>query len=172
MRVICSYCRQVIREDPHARVIDVSHGMCEPCARHFERLWAGIPLGEYLDDLPSPVIVVDGNGRVLAMNQKLADLLGADRAAAVGLMGGEAFACVRSRLPEGCGRTVHCRECTIRRTVEEVARTGKPKERVRAYLNRADGRVDLRVSARPAKAGTVQVTIEEMGAPRPLPVDA
>jgi PAS domain-containing protein len=172
MRVVCSYCRGTISADPQSRVTDVSHGMCMPCATHFERLWAGMPLGEYLDELGSPVLLVDGYGRVLAMNQKLADLLGVDRASAVGLLGGEALACVRSRLPEGCGRTVHCRDCAVRRAVEEVARTGKPRERVPAYLDRAEGRVDLRVSARPGKAGIVQVTIEELGPPRARAPDA
>jgi hypothetical protein len=172
MRVICSYCRSVISADPQARITDVSHGMCAPCAQHFERLWAGMPLGEYLDELGSPVLLADGYGRVLAMNQKAADLLGVDRAGSVGLLGGEAVACVRSRLPEGCGRTVHCRECSVRRAVEEVARTGKPRERVQAYLDRAEGRVDLRVSARPGKAGIVQVTIEEMGPVRARRADA
>jgi hypothetical protein len=172
MRVICSYCRRVISADPCSRVTDVSHGMCEPCGDHFERLWAGMPLGEYLDELGSPVLLMDGSGRVLAMSQKLADLLGVDRASASGLLGGEALACVRSRLPEGCGRTVHCRDCAIRRAVEAVARTGQPRERVAAYLDRPEGRVDLRVSARPGKAGIVQVTIEELGPPRPRPPDA
>jgi hypothetical protein len=162
MRVICSYCRRVISADPQARVTDVSHGMCAPCATHFERLWAGMPLGEYLDDLARPVLLTDGEGRVLAMNQKLADLLGVDCAKAVGLLGGEAFACVRSRLPEGCGRTAHCRECAVRRSVEAVARTGKACERVRAYLDRDEGRLELRVTARPAKSGIVQVIIDEI----------
>lgn len=167
MRVICSYCRRVIKADPHARVTDVSHGMCEPCGRYFERLWAGMPLGEYIDDLAHPVLLTDGDGRVLAMNAKLAELIGADRKACVGLTGGEAFACVHSRLPEGCGRTVHCRECAVRRTVETVARTGKAQENVPAYLDVEAGRIDLRISARPAKAGIVQVKIVEMGKPRP-----
>jgi PAS domain-containing protein len=172
MRVVCSYCRGVISADPRARVTDVSHGMCRPCAAHFERLWAGMPLGEYLDELGSPVILVDGNGRVLAVNQKLADVLGVDRSSIVGLLGGEALACVRSRLPEGCGRTVHCRDCAVRRAVEEVARTGKPRERVPAYLDRAEGRVHLRISARPCKAGIIQVTVEELAAPRARVADA
>lgn len=166
MRVVCSYCRRTIRADPHARVTDVSHGMCEACGRHFERLWAGMPVDEYLDELGPPVLLLDAEARVIAMNAKLADLIGADRSALRGITGGEAFACVHSRLPEGCGRTVHCRECAVRRTVEEVARTGKPCERVPAYLDLAEGRVDLRLSARPAKAGIVQVKIEEMGTPR------
>jgi hypothetical protein len=167
MRIICSYCRRTIRADPQARITDVSHGMCDACGRHFERLWAGMPVDEYLDDLGSPVLLMDGDARVIAMNAKLADLIGADRQAARGLTGGEAFACVHSRLPEGCGRTVHCRECAVRRTVETVARTGKAKERVPAYVDVEAGRIDLRISAKPAKAGIVQVKIEEMGTPRP-----
>jgi hypothetical protein len=167
MRVICSYCRRTIRADPQARITDVSHGMCESCGRHFERLWAGMPVDEYLDELATPVLLMDGEARVIAMNAKLADLIGADRKATRGLTGGEAFACVHSRLPEGCGRTVHCRECAVRRTVETVARTGKPQERVAAYLDVEAGRIDLRLSAKPAKAGIVQVKIEELGPPRP-----
>jgi PAS domain-containing protein len=172
VRLVCSYCRTVIRADPEARVTDVSHGMCEPCARHFERLWAGMSLGEYLDDLSAPVIVLDGDGRVIAMNQRLADLIGADRTQARGLLGGEALACVRSRLPEGCGRTVHCRDCAMRRAVEEVARTGVARNRVVAYVDRPEGRVHLTLSARPVKAGIVEVRIDEMGEPRPRPKDA
>lgn len=172
MRVICSYCRRTIREDPRARVTDVSHGMCETCGGHFERLWAGMPVDEYLDDLDRPVLLTDGRGRVVAMNEKLAALIGADRKSCRGLNGGEAFACVHSRLPEGCGRTVHCRECAVRRAVEAVARTGVAQEHVPAYLDVPGGRIDLRLTALPAKQGIVQVKIEEMGEPRPRRRDA
>ncbi|SRR6266545_1492735 len=172
MRLVCSYCRRVIRADPNARVTDVSHGMCEPCALHFERLWAGMPLDEYLDGLPSPVLLCDKDSRVITMNRQVADLLGVERKKAVGITAGEAFACVHSRLPEGCGRTVHCRECALRRTVEDVARTGKAKERVLAYLDTGEERTDLRLSAKPSKAGVVHVTIEELGKPRKRKIDA
>ncbi len=170
MRVICSYCRKVIRSDPQSRVTDVSHGMCEACGRYFERLWAGMSVGEYLDGLAEPVILTDGEGRVIAMNGKLADLIGAersDRKACLGITAGEAFACVHSRLPEGCGRTVHCRECAVRRTVETVARTGKPIASIPAYLEVGAGRIDMVISAKPAKAGVVQVKIEEVTPPKP-----
>jgi PAS domain-containing protein len=172
MRLVCSYCRRTIRADPKARITDVSHGMCEPCARHFDRLWSGISFEEYLDDLEHPVLVCDEDTRVVAMNAKLAALIGVDRRKTVGLTGGEAFACVRSRLPEGCGSTVGCRECTVRRTVEEVARTGAPRTAVAAYLDTPKGRVDLRISALPGKAGVVQVIIEHIGEPRRLRGDA
>ncbi len=168
MRVICSYCRKTIKDDPRSRVTDVSHGMCKECGDHFEKLWAGMPIGEYLDELGAPIILTDGDGRVVAMNHELAALIGADPTVSRGLLGGEALACVHSRLPEGCGRTTHCRECAVRRAVETVGRSGKAQERVRAYLDTDAGRIDLEVSAKPAKAGIVQVKIEEMGAPRPL----
>jgi PAS domain-containing protein len=172
MRVVCSYCRKTIRADPKARITDVSHGMCEACAKHFDRIWAGISFDEYLDDLTVPVLVCDEELRLLAMNQKLADMIGVDRKQVVGRTAGEAFACVRSRLPEGCGKTIHCRECTVRMAVEEVARTGHPGRRVPAYLDTAKGRIDLRISARPGKAGVVQVVIEKVGEARQRRADA
>ncbi len=139
MRLICSYCRRVIRADPHARVTDVSHGMCEPCGRYFGRLWAGMGFDEYLDELGSPVLLTDKDGRVITMNGKLAELIGVDRKACVGLTGGEAFACVHSRLPEGCGHTVHCRDCTVRRDGRRGRANGEGAG-ARARVPRHEGR--------------------------------
>ncbi len=84
-----------------------------------------------------------------------------------GLKDCEALACAHSRLPEGCGRTVHCRECAVRRTVQEVARTGRAREHVPAYLDTDAGRVDLRIGVRLVGNGVVRVTVEETGEPRP-----
>lgn len=167
MRVVCSYCRRVIRADPGSRVTDVSHGMCDGCAGHFDRLWSGMPLEQYLDGLSGPVLVVDEDTRVITVNQQLADLVGVDRRSVVGLLGGEALACVRSRLPDGCGKTIRCRECAVRRTVEQVARTGQMRERVSAHVDTDRGRVALRISGRPCLGGSVQVTIDELRDPKP-----
>ncbi len=166
MRLVCSYCRRVIRADPGSRVTDVSHGMCEPCSQHFERLWSGMPQDEYLAGLSGAVLVLDEDARVVTMNQQLADLIGVDRKSVIGLGAGEAFSCIRSR-PDGCGKTVRCRECPVRRTVEQVARTGQIHERVSAYVDTDRGRVALCISGRPGTAGSVQVTIDELGEPRP-----
>jgi PAS domain-containing protein len=159
--VVCAYCRKTISDDRAGRSCDVSHGMCPSCADHYERLWKGMPLSEYLDTIDRPVMMVNGDGAVVAVNQKLAGFLGRDRAELRGLLGGEAMACVHSRLPEGCGKTVHCRECTVRRAVESVARSGKPLENVPSYLDTKDGRVNLRISVK-AKDGLVRVLVEEM----------
>lgn len=161
MLVVCSYCRGKIREDSSGRSFDVSHGMCQPCADHFERLWGGMSISEYLDGLPQPVMVVNADGCVVAANERLAAVLGKDRAELRGMRGGEALACAHSRLPEGCGKTVHCRECTIRRAVSRVAETGVPQERVPAYVQTKDGRAQLRISVR-AQDGLVKVLLEDL----------
>jgi PAS domain-containing protein len=167
MLLVCSYCRRTIRDDGSGEA-GVSHGMCAPCAEHFEKLWRGMSLGEYLDDVPEPVLVVNAEGRVVAANQRLASLFGRERADLCGLRQGEALACVHSRLPEGCGKTVHCRECTIRRAVEKVAETGVAVERAPAYLEASDGRLELRISVRP-RQGFVKVVVEELRRPPPKP---
>lgn len=167
MLVVCSYCRRTIFDD-HAGGDLVSHGMCPSCAEHFEALWRGMSLGEYLDELSLPVLVVNGEGRVVAANERLAKLFGRDRAEMSGLLEGEALACVNSRLPGGCGKTVHCRECAIRRSVERVAATGVALDGVPAYLDTDAGRVELRISVQ-AQDGLVKVVVEEMSPPGPGP---
>ncbi len=160
METRCAYCGALIRRDPGPGL--VSHGMCLPCAEHFERLWAGMPLGEYLDAFDRPVMLVDAEGRLIAGNSRLAAALDRDRSELAGLLGGQAFACVRSRLPGGCGKTVHCRECAVRQLVEGVRETGRGRSSVPAYLDTGAGRVDLRLTARPDARGGVLVVVEEM----------
>lgn len=166
MRLVCSYCRKVIRHDAGSRISDVSHGMCHACAEHFDRLWKGMPLAEYLDTLPEPVVVLDGDARVVAGNRRLAARFGREGARLRGLPVGDAFACVHSRLREGCGGTTHCRECTIRRAVTRVHETGEPLRHAAAWLRTKDGRVDLRISAR-KEHGLVKVVVEGMERRRP-----
>src|SRR5512138_3623438 len=114
MRVVCSYCSAELGTVPGGKATDVSHGMCKPCADHFGKLWEGMGLGEYLDELPHAVVVLDADARVLAANARAAPFLDRPPEESRGLLAGEAVACARSRLPGGCGKTVHCRDCAIR----------------------------------------------------------
>ncbi len=171
MLVVCSYCRKTIRDDRGSGACDVSHGMCLSCADHYGRLWEGMPLSEYLDTLPQPVVVLNGDGCVVAANQQVAALFGREQIELSGLMTGEALACVHSLLPEGCGKTIHCRECTIRRSVQKVAKTGVPLAKIPAYLKTKDGRVDLQISVK-AKDGLVRVVVEELKRAEPATPEA
>jgi PAS domain-containing protein len=137
----------------------ISHGMCEPCSDHFSRLQDGLSLGEYLDDFPLPVIAVDGDGRVLAANQQMATLLGKEQRDLAGLLGGDVMECAYARLPEGCGKTVHCETCAVRLAVMRTLETGEPQQRVPAFVQRDEGRLDVWISTSPV-GRTVRVVID------------
>jgi PAS domain-containing protein len=160
MRIVCAYCRVVIREHVESCVEGTSHGMCPSCAQHFERLWeGGMSFSDYLDTLPAPIVVMNGEGRVIGANKKIASLFGRDTVELRGLPPGDAFACVWSRLPEGCGGSVHCRECTIRRAVARIHETGEPVHGARAWVQTEQGLVDVLISVA-AEEALVKVVVE------------
>jgi len=136
----------------------LSHGLCPACAEHFHRQWSGLDLAGYLEGLETPVVVVDEDGRIMAANQAMSEMLGRPPQECRGLLGGEVFECAHARLPEGCGRTVHCAACTLRRAVTETARSGKPLDNVVAYVERSDGRTELTLSTERIPQG-VRVTV-------------
>jgi PAS domain-containing protein len=158
----CTYCSRSRDEDADARSAAVEEGMCDECVAAFRPFWEGMALADYLERFDVPVLVADGTGRVVACNARGATQLGRDRNDIVGRLAGDAIACVNSRLPGGCGQTVHCRECTLRGAIDAVQKSGRPVEGVAAYLDTALGRVPLRVSAAPV-GGAVRVLIEEVG---------
>jgi hypothetical protein len=113
---------------------DISHGICSSC-RDNAIFQEGVPLQRYIDSFAIPIFVVDGNVRVTAVNRMACEVLGKEPTAIVHQLGGNVFECEYSRLPEGCGGTIHCSGCTIRRTVTKCFKTGEPQSMVRAYLN-------------------------------------
>jgi ferredoxin len=100
---------------------------------------------------------------VVAINSTACRMLGREAGEVVGLLGGEALECGRSRLPGGCGKTVHCSTCAIRNTVTATHRTGQAMTRVPARLRRSDGVLDLLVSTQ-VEGKLVRVTIERSAA--------
>ncbi|MDD5762063.1 MAG: PAS domain-containing protein [bacterium] len=93
-----------------------------------------LALGGYFrilfDAVPSPILIVDDDVRILDYNVAGAGLLGQDRKLQYMKRGGDALHCVHSyESPEGCGRADHCRDCIIRNSVSEALRDGKPCRR-------------------------------------------
>jgi PAS domain-containing protein len=161
MKVVCSYCKADMREVEPYDDQGLSHGMCDDCFNHFMRQWEGLRLGEYLDDFDFPVIVVTGDEkRVAAVNQRMAEMLGKSQREVTGLLGGEAMECVYSRMEGGCGKTIHCQTCTIRRAVTETWDTGRSLERVPAHLELDDGRIHFLISTHKHEH-SVKVVIED-----------
>ena len=167
MKVICAWCHQELEADPqHADISghEVSHGICLSCKDYF--LSGRRPtLAEFLDRLAVPVLVVDEQGVVLLANQHALDILGKDLDRVQGYRGGDAMECAYSRLPGGCGKTEHCKACTIRNNVMETFSTGQSLHRVPAYLNRrtSDGGVEIRFLISTQKvADTVLLRIDQV----------
>lgn len=160
MKVVCSYCRCSLPDKEPFDDSSVSHGMCENCLEHFAPQWRGQTLGEYLDMFDFPVFVVDMDRRMAAINTRMARLLGRQEREIVGLLQGEAIECVHSRLPGGCGRTVHCRTCTVRRAVEATAATGMAQTAIPAIIERDGQTWHVRISTQLREGGAVEVKVE------------
>jgi len=133
--------------------------MCQTCGEHFGALWGGMSWSQYLARFDFPVILVEGEGRFVGVNEAAGAMLGRTPEEVIGLLGGEAMECVHSRLPEGCGRTEHCATCTIRNTVSRTHRTGQAVSRVPATLRRRDQPLGLFISTAP-EGQLVRVIIE------------
>jgi hypothetical protein len=114
---------------------DTSHGICEGCLNNFE-FQQGVPLQRYLDSILLPVIVVDRHVMVKAANRTACEALCKDPTEMVQHLAGNVFECAHARLPEGCGNTVHCSGCAIRRSVTRTYETGEPQTRVPAMLRK------------------------------------
>jgi len=147
----------------------VSHGLCESCGHHLIAQ-LGMPLPEYLEGIPAPVVTVNPEGAIGTANQKACQFFGKFPERVCGFKGGEVFECENARLPGGCGQTVHCSGCTIRKTVMDTMQTGMPHHGVPAYLNQhsesGSRSFDLIISTE-KKGGVVFLKVEELNAAAP-----
>jgi len=164
MRVICCACGIHMGEKPADNMPPeaISHGLCKPCANNF-LAQAGMSLGEYLKNIPVPVVAVSPECTVGIANPKALELLGKEPAEIQGFRGGDVFECKYATHPQGCGETVHCSGCTIRNTVMDTMYTGDSHEHVPAYLNRrvpnGTRQLELLISTE-KKGGVVLLKIE------------
>ena len=96
------------------------------------------------DAVPSPVLIVDDDIRILDYNVAGAELLGEDRRLQYMKSSGDALHCVHSfESPEGCGRSEDCWDCIVRNSVSEALRDGKVCRR-RAMMQLVDDRTKSR----------------------------
>lgn len=159
MNVVCSYCRKDMGRKPPLGDGGVTHAMCRDCDAYFAAQWSGMSFQQYVGRFDFPVVLVEAEGRVVAMNQPACDFLGRAPHDVVGLLGGEAMECAYARLPGGCGKTAHCAACAIRNSVTRTHQTGQPLRRVPATLRRRDQVHALLVST-VLEGRVVRVTIE------------
>lgn len=170
MQPVCAWCRTPLGpEDADRRV---THTICADCYSNIE-FQAGVNLQRFIDSLRVPVVVVDNDVVVRMANATACDVIGKALPTIEGQHGGNVFECAYARLPEGCGQTMHCSGCAIRRAVATTWASGESLVRVPAQLTqypKTDRRIDLWITTE--KCGAyVLLKIEEAGDPTILPND-
>jgi PAS domain-containing protein len=133
MLTICAWCNKEISSDAESPEEMISHGICLECQEYFFPPKGPRTFSEFLDLLPAPILVVDDDVRLIAINKKASHLLGKKANKFKGMCLGEAIECPYARLQEGCGKAVHCKSCTVRLTVHDTYTTGQSHYDVPAY---------------------------------------
>ncbi len=146
MKIVCSYCQKMLGEKEPRGNSDISHGMCQDCLEYFLRQWDGLNLDEYLNGFDAPVAAIDTEGRIIAQNSKMSQLVMKNDEAVRGQQPGDVVECQFARRPGGCGHTVHCEACAIRRAINHTVSTGAPCSNVPARVKGDSGEADLNVS--------------------------
>jgi len=137
MKLVCAWCGTPIERSGYDQTLDrcISHGMCPACSQTWLSEENGVSLQSHIDSIPVPILLVDSNNATLAMNMKASEALGVSSESVGGSQFGTVFDCVHSNLAEGCGRSIHCSGCVIRRSVADTYRTGQPQIAVPATLS-------------------------------------
>ena len=159
MVTVCSYCRKHLRGevDPNGLI---SHGICSECNQNLVEQAQLQSLDDFLKNHALPVVIVNSDRRVRAANELARNLVQKGEES-YGVLGGEFLECIHAKLPEGCGNTIHCSGCTIRRAVQQATK-GENQIGVPAYLNQSDQTVHMLISAQLNKHRFVIVTINKV----------
>ncbi len=87
-----------------------------------------------LDVMPSLILVVDDDVRVLEYNSAASALISRSRETVLRRRGGEVFDCLYSGIAPGCGLAPRCKTCVIRDSVTEAFK-GRRVVRRRARMD-------------------------------------
>lgn len=140
MKTLCSFCNTVIShgtspDDP------VSHGVCNSCYTKIMTGY-GFNLQKFLNMLDAPVFLVDEDVNVLAANTLASAVIKKPIETIQGQICGNVLECINAFLPEGCGKTHDCPDCTIRNSVNETYKTGTPINHRPATISQKTGETE------------------------------
>ncbi len=134
MKKVCAWCKTDLGEIPSDRFPReaITHGICPTCRDRLSHE-TGETLRDFLDRLKVPVLLMEQDARVLGANSPAQQLLNKALPDIENRPGGNVIECVHAHEPGGCGGTIHCKSCTIRRTVTDTYNTGSSHVSVPAY---------------------------------------
>jgi hypothetical protein len=161
MIVICAWCNQTLSAGQPGDA--VSHGICPECANLLLRQ-RRFTLEQLLEQFDMPVIALDADATALCANRAAARTLATKADLIKGKLMGDVIECIHAESPEGCGRTIHCSGCTIRRMVTATHQDGRSRRGVKANqsVRRAGEATSVRYWISTRKIGdVVLLTIED-----------
>ena len=129
----CAWCKAELPTANGEPAHDITRCFCPACREFFSAPQTLKPLQQYLDEIGFPILVMDDDVHVLGFNKPARSLLGSQLEGCPERHGGDVLECAYARLPGGCGNTVHCKACAIRRTVANTHTTGVGQVNVPAY---------------------------------------
>lgn len=167
----CKNCNETLDTTPYDRTIGpCSEALCPACKRIVDSR-EGLSLQEFIDNLIVAIIVLDQKGSVQTVNEKARSLFNKELFFFKGRSIGKVFECEYAQLPEGCGETVHCSGCAIRRAVTETYISGNPVFRMEATLKDLKPgepqKIHYYISTR-KRGDAVLLQIEEAGSVEPI----
>ena len=138
MKKLCTWCKQ----DMNAAPLDITpeppltHNICNRCVdrlldQHREKM------EEFIDTFGEPVIATDGTMRVLFANNPARKSSPKESTDSKEFLVGDLIECGFALFPEGCGKSIHCDGCAIRKTIIDTHATGKGRLKQPAYLIRS-----------------------------------
>ncbi|ACL16401.1 hypothetical protein [Methanosphaerula palustris] len=137
MKIICSFCNTVISPGRSAED-QVSHGVCKYCYTRILTEY-GFNLKKFLNMLEAPVFLVDEDVNIIAANSLALAAVNKPIEETTGHICGDVLECINAFLPEGCGKTPNCPDCTIRTSVNETYKTGTQTNRRPTDIIRKNG---------------------------------
>lgn len=155
MKLVCAWCGSEINRSGYDQIRDsnTSHGVCPACSQALACEDNGLPLQTHINSIPIPILLVDSNNTILGMNEESVERLGSKAKANKGVRFGLVFDCIHSHRTEGCGRTIHCSGCVIRRSVAETFSTGESRIEVPATLSIENAESELALTITTVKRG-------------------
>lgn len=130
---ICAWCDKPIEENCCAINYTVSHGICDDCKDQLQNK-NKTSLSTFLDYLDIPVFLINYEGRVIKANERAKQCFDKEFSSEDPLLAGEAVECIHSKLPAGCGNTVHCQSCAIRDCIVKTFETREGQINIAATL--------------------------------------